>query len=67
MDPTTIIRAIEALMSPLEWGSQEAWLADHRGSVIIDGAGHWVQQEAPEQVNAALLDFCDQLRGGTNL
>ncbi|HAS10323.1 MAG TPA: epoxide hydrolase [Acidimicrobiaceae bacterium] len=51
-------------MSPPD--GQEAWLTDHRGSVIIDGAGHWVQQEAPEQVNAALLDFCDQLRGGTN-
>ncbi|MCO8126574.1 alpha/beta hydrolase [Acidimicrobiia bacterium EGI L10123] len=51
-------------MSPPD--GQEVWLTDHRGSVIIDGAGHWVQQEAPEQVNAALLDFCDQLRGGTN-
>ena len=24
---------------------------------IIDGAGHWVQQEAPEAINAALLEF----------
>jgi pimeloyl-ACP methyl ester carboxylesterase len=47
-------------MSPPD--RQETWLTDHRGSVIIDGAGHWVQQEAPEQVNAALLDFCGQLR-----
>jgi len=31
-----------------------------RRSVIIDGVGHWVQQEAPEQVNALLIDF---LRG----
>lgn len=31
--------------------------ADLRGTVLIDGAGHWVQQEAPQQVNAALLDF----------
>jgi DNA-binding CsgD family transcriptional regulator len=28
MDPTAIVRAIEALMSPLEWGSQDAWLAE---------------------------------------
>lgn len=47
-------------MSPPD--GQEAWLTDHRGSVIIEGAGHWVQQEEPEQVNAALLRFCDQLR-----
>lgn len=30
-------------------------------SVIIDGVGHWVQQEAPDQVNALLLDFLRQL------
>ena len=24
---------------------------------IIDGAGHWVQQERPAEVNAALLEF----------
>jgi pimeloyl-ACP methyl ester carboxylesterase len=28
-----------------------------RNSLIIDGAGHWVQQERPEQVNAALIEF----------
>ncbi len=28
MDPTAVVRAIEALMSPLEWGSQDAWLAE---------------------------------------
>jgi len=28
-----------------------------RDSVLIDGAGHWVQQEAPAQVNALLLEF----------
>ena len=25
--------------------------------VMIDGAGHWIQQERPNEVNAALLDF----------
>ena len=25
--------------------------------VIIEGAGHWIQQERPDEVNAALLDF----------
>ena len=28
-----------------------------RATVLIDGAGHWVQQERPAEVNAALLDF----------
>jgi len=31
-----------------------------RKSEIIPGAGHWIQQEAPERVNALLLEF---LRG----
>jgi pimeloyl-ACP methyl ester carboxylesterase len=31
--------------------------ADFRGSTIIPGIGHWVQQEAPEETNAALETF----------
>jgi pimeloyl-ACP methyl ester carboxylesterase len=30
---------------------------DFRGSTIVAGAGHWVQQEAPAEVNAALDAF----------
>ena len=33
-----------------------------RSSVIVEGAGHWVQQERPEEVNAALLEFLGGLR-----
>ncbi len=47
------------IMSPPSIG--EPWLDDHRGSVIIDGAGHWVQQEVPDQVNEALLGFLGSL------
>ncbi|HEX4905438.1 MAG TPA: alpha/beta hydrolase [Acidimicrobiales bacterium] len=36
---------------------QDGFLDDHRGTIIIDGAGHWVQQEKPDEVNAALLEF----------
>lgn len=32
-------------------------LADFRGSHLIDGAGHWVQQEQAEAVSRLLLDF----------
>jgi len=32
-------------------------VTDLRGVVLVPGAGHWVQQEAPEAVNAALLEF----------
>jgi pimeloyl-ACP methyl ester carboxylesterase len=35
----------------------EAWLDDHRGTLLIEGAGHWIQQERPDAVNAGLLGF----------
>jgi pimeloyl-ACP methyl ester carboxylesterase len=35
-------------------------LADYRGSWILEGPGHWTQQEDPQGFNAALLEF---LRG----
>lgn len=42
-------------------GSGEQELAKHvpdlRGNVVIPGGGHWIQQEKPEEVNAALLAF----------
>lgn len=34
---------------------------DFRGSTLIDGAGHWVQQEAPDETNAALEAFLESL------
>jgi len=34
-----------------------AWLDDHRGDVVVEGAGHWVQQERPDEVNEVLLGF----------
>jgi pimeloyl-ACP methyl ester carboxylesterase len=37
-------------------------LTDLRGHIVIDGAGHWIQQERPEEVSAAITGF---LAGGT--
>lgn len=34
---------------------------DFRGSTIIPGIGHWVQQEAPAETNAALARFVEGL------
>lgn len=31
---------------------------------LVEGAGHWVQQEQPETVGRLLLHFLDQARGG---
>jgi pimeloyl-ACP methyl ester carboxylesterase len=30
------------------------------GCHLVDGAGHWVQQEQPEQVSRLLLEFLKQ-------
>ncbi|GAB2832953.1 epoxide hydrolase EphA [Actinocorallia aurea] len=38
-----------------------AILADPRGRIVIEGAGHWLQQERPTEVNAALLEFLASL------
>lgn len=43
---------------------QDGFLADDRGSVLIPDAGHWVQQEKPAEVNAALLEFLAGLKPG---
>jgi pimeloyl-ACP methyl ester carboxylesterase len=47
------------LMSPPSVG--EASLTDHRGTVLVEGAGHWVQQQSPDAVNAALVAFVAEL------
>jgi pimeloyl-ACP methyl ester carboxylesterase len=40
---------------------QKGVLTNMRGCHLVDGAGHWVQQEQPEKVSALLLDFLKQL------
>ncbi len=32
-----------------------------REPIILEGCGHWTQQERPQEVNAALLEFLDSL------
>ena len=50
------------LMTPA--AVMEGHVLDHRGNTIVEGAGHWVQQEAPDEVNRALLGFLGSLEGG---
>jgi pimeloyl-ACP methyl ester carboxylesterase len=50
------------LMTPPS--TQEGWLVDDRGTVMVHGAGHWLQQERPDEVNAALLEFLGGLEPG---
>jgi pimeloyl-ACP methyl ester carboxylesterase len=41
---------------------QESACADMRGCHLIEGAGHWVQQEQPDEVNRLLLQFLQTVR-----
>jgi pimeloyl-ACP methyl ester carboxylesterase len=35
----------------------DGWVPGLRDSIVLDGVGHWVQQEAPDEVNEALVRF----------
>ena len=37
--------------------AMRGWVTDMREEVIVPGAGHWVQQQEPQAVNATLLRF----------
>lgn len=37
------------------------WLTDLRGQHVLPGAGHWLQQERPDDVNRLLLDFLGEV------
>ena len=37
-------------------------LADLRGTVVVPGAGHWVQAERPDAVNPPLIEFLKSVR-----
>ncbi|WP_051193179.1 alpha/beta fold hydrolase [Nocardia jiangxiensis] len=41
----------------------DAVLTDLRGTLLLDGAGHWIQQERADEVSAALIDFARSLPG----
>ena len=41
---------------------QDRSFADLRGKQLIDGAGHWVQEEKADEVNAALTSFLTGFR-----
>jgi pimeloyl-ACP methyl ester carboxylesterase len=37
--------------------AMQGWVTDLRASIVVPGAGHWVQQQEPAAVNEALLGF----------
>jgi pimeloyl-ACP methyl ester carboxylesterase len=56
LDPVrAMIPGVDAFADP------GAGCTDFRGTTLISGAGHWVQQEAPDAVNDALDGFLDSI------
>lgn len=43
------------------YAAPEANCTDFRGSTLIEGKGHWIQQEAPDEVTGTLLEFLGAL------
>ena len=48
---------ITGLIGAKRVGDMERVLPNLKGKVILEGAGHWVQQERADEVNAALITF----------
>ena len=44
------------------YNRQDKNFADLRGKQLIDGAGHWVQEEKADEVNAAITAFLNSIR-----
>ncbi len=60
--PTCFIGGVDDIVRSFVEGvdvfaSAGEFCADFRGITLIDGAGHWVQQEKPNETNAALDAF----------
>jgi pimeloyl-ACP methyl ester carboxylesterase len=51
-DPGLQIPGMEAII-----GAMPRLAPDLRDSIVVPGAGHWLQQERPDAVSQALLDF----------
>jgi pimeloyl-ACP methyl ester carboxylesterase len=51
-DPVRQFMPVEAM---------HGWVTDLRESIVVPGAGHWVQQEAPEAVSDALVRWLRSL------
>ena len=52
-----IAGADDAVLRFTPLAKMDAVLTDLRGTLLLDGAGHWIQQERPDEVSAALIDF----------
>ena len=58
---------ITGLIGAKRVADMERVLPNLKQKLIIDGAGHWIQQERPDEVNAALIAFLRRTRWNVRL
>jgi pimeloyl-ACP methyl ester carboxylesterase len=64
--PTLYISgSVDPLLIACPPALMEGWVDDHRGTVLIDGAAHWVHQQQPDAVNDALRWFLSDVAPAT--
>ena len=54
---------VTGLIGAKHVADMERVLPNLKQKLIIDGAGHWIQQERADEVNAALIDFLKENAG----
>jgi pimeloyl-ACP methyl ester carboxylesterase len=52
-----IAGAVDPVLDMAPPDGMRDWVIDLRGLLFVDGAGHWIQQERPNEVNHALVEF----------
>ncbi len=61
--PALMITAeLDIVLRPEMAAGMEALVPNLRKTVLIEGSGHWTQQEKPAEVNAAMLEFLTDLK-----
>jgi pimeloyl-ACP methyl ester carboxylesterase len=61
--PALMITAeLDVVLRPEMAEGMSAWVPNLRKTVLIKGSGHWTQQEKPEEVNRALIEFLSEFR-----
>lgn len=64
LQPALMVTAeLDVVLRPEMAVGMAAWVPNLRRTVLIEGSGHWTQQEKPAAVNAALLEFLQEFRG----
>jgi pimeloyl-ACP methyl ester carboxylesterase len=57
-----ITAELDIVLRPEMANGMQMWVPNLRKTVLIEGSGHWTQQEKPEEVNRAMLEFLADLR-----